>query len=76
MKATKVILPNGKERILIEVKPKEYEAVENLFTDQYSRAPGGEDEKERKRMETFDTAQRAGAESFDSFVERKDDEAA
>ena len=75
MKATKVILPNGKERILIEVKPSEYEAMENLFTDQYYRAADGQDQKDLKRMESFDNARRADAESWNDFADRKEDAA-
>lgn len=74
MKATKVIMPNGKERILIEVKPKEYNAVEEAFTNAFYNANGPAVKHER-RMGAFDNATISNAESFDTFVERKDDQA-
>ena len=75
MKATKVIMPNGKERILVEVKPKEYEAVTDMLWKAYSDAPNDADEKEDKRYTAFSTAAGGAAEQFDDFVLNKDNEA-
>lgn len=75
MKATKVIMPNGKERILVEVKPKEYDAIKGVLWDGYVNAPNDADEKEDKRYTAFSTAAGSTAEQFDDFVLRKDNEA-
>lgn len=71
MKATKVIMPNGKERILIEVKPSEYASIESALTTEYSSTDGLA-EKERKRMEVFYDAQTGSSTGFYDWAHVKE----
>lgn len=67
MKITKVIKENGKEIILIEVKPKEYEAMDEALRKSWIAAPmGKEDTRAAKAVKKFSDAQDAvSIESFD-----------